>query len=144
MVFYLGNMKYKEILYIKQGNRETIIYTTNKVIKKEINIEKLFNEWCIDTLSTYKGRLEAIKKKFHIKKQVPIYINKDLMLFPITNKKSIENIYINCLNILSIGENINGCTIINFVNKKDLIIEKESKLVSKYYYKAIDIYQAIN
>ena len=136
-------MKYKEILYIKQGNRETIIYTINKVFKQEVSIDKLLDDWCIDTLSTYKGRLEATKRKYNIKKQVPIYINKDLMLFPITNKKSIENIYINCLNILSIDKNINDCTVINFVNKQQLIIEKEFKFIIKYYHKAIDIYQTI-
>ena len=73
-------MKYKEILYIKQGNRETIIYTINKVMHISKTIENVFDEWCIDTLSTYKGRLDAIKKKYHLKKQVPIYINNDLMI----------------------------------------------------------------
>jgi hypothetical protein len=78
-------MKYKEILYIKQGNRETIIYTINNIIHISKTIENVFDDWCIDTLSTYKGRLEAIKKKYHLKKQVPIYINSDLMIFPIKN-----------------------------------------------------------
>ena len=47
----------KEILYIKQGNRETIIYTINNIIHISKTIENVFDEWCIDTLSTYKGRL---------------------------------------------------------------------------------------
>lgn len=143
MVFYQGNMKYKEILYIKQGNRETIIYTLNKVVHISKTIESVFDDWCIETLSTYKGRIEAIKKKYHLKKQVPIYINKEVMLFPIKNKKDFDNVYINALNILMIDEDKNGFSKINFINDKHLIIEKEYKTIQKYYEKAISIYQMI-
>ena len=136
-------MKYKEILYIKQGNRETIIYTTNNIIHISKTIENVFDEWCIDTLSTYKGRLDAIKKKYHLKKQVPIYINTDLMIFPIKNKKDIDNIYINALNILNIDEDINGFTVIKFINNEILKIEKEHKIIEKYFLKTMSIYQMI-
>lgn len=136
-------MKYKEILYIKQGNRETNIYTTNNIIHISKTIENVFDEWCIDTLSTYKGRLDAIKKKYHLKKQVPIYINTDLMIFPIKNKKDIDNIYINALNILNIDEDINGFTVIKFINNELLKIEKEHKIIEKYFLKTMSIYQMI-
>lgn len=136
-------MKYKEILYIKQGNRETIIYTTNNIIHISKTIENVFDEWCIDTLSTYKGRLDAIKKKYHLKKQVPIYINTDLMIFPIKNKKDIDNIYINALNILNIDADINGFTVIKFINNELLKIEKEHKIIEKYFLKTMSIYQMI-
>ena len=136
-------MKYKEILYIKQGNRETIIYTINNIIHISKTIENVFDDWCIDTLSTYKGRLEAIKKKYHLKKQVPIYINSDLMIFPIKNKKDIDNIYINALNILNIDEDINGYTVIKFINNKLLKIKKEYKIIKKYFEKTMSIYQMI-
>ncbi len=136
-------MKYKEILYIKQGNRETIIYTTNNIIHISKTIENVFDEWCIDTLSTYKGRLDAIKKKYHLKKQVPVYINTDLMIFPIKNKKDIDNIYINALNILNIDEDINGFTVIKFINNELLKIEKEHKIIEKYFLKTMSIYQMI-
>ena len=136
-------MKYKEILYIKQGNRETIIYTTNNIIHISKTIENVFDEWCVDTLSTYKGRLDAIKKKYHLKKQVPVYINTDLMIFPIKNKKDIDNIYINALNILNIDEDINGFTVIKFINNELLKIEKEHKIIEKYFLKTMSIYQMI-
>jgi competence protein ComK len=136
-------MKYKEILYIKQGNRETIIYTTNNIIHISKTIENVFDEWCIDTLSTYKGRLDAIKKKYHLKKQVPIYINTDLMIFPIKNKKDIDNIYINALNILNIDADINGFAVIKFINNELLKIEKEHKIIEKYFLKTMSIYQMI-
>jgi competence protein ComK len=103
----------------------------------------VFDEWCIDTLSTYKGRLDAIKKKYHLKKQVPIYINTDLMIFPIKNKKDIDNIYINALNILNIDADINGFTVIKFINNQQIEIEKEHKIIEKYFLKTMSIYQMI-
>jgi competence transcription factor ComK len=92
----------KDILYIKKGNRETIIYTSDKEIVSQENIYKIFDDWCLVSLTTYEGRIEAIKKIYQIKKLVPIYINQDLMLFPIENRKSVENIYINVTKITKI------------------------------------------
>ncbi len=132
----------KEILYIKQGNCETIIYTGNKEIKLLEKIDKVFNKWCLDSLTTYKGRMEAIKQKYQLKKLVPVYIDKDLMFFPINNKKDVDNIYINVLNILKI-EKENDLTKILFKNDYVLYINKSYKLVNNYYQKSLKIYYSI-
>ncbi len=132
----------KEILYIKQGNCETIIYTGNKEIKLLEKIDKVFNKWCLDSLTTYKGRMDAIKQKYQLKKLVPIYINKDLMLFPINNKKDVDNIYINILNILKI-EKESDLTKILFKNDYVLYLNKSYKLVNNYYQKSLKIYYSI-
>jgi competence transcription factor ComK len=65
------------------------------------------------------------------------------MIFPIKNKKDIDNIYINALNILNIDEDINGYTVIKFINNKLLKIEKEYKIIKKYFEKTMSIYQMI-
>lgn len=132
----------KEILYIKQGNCETIIYTGNKEIKLLEKIDKVFNKWCLDSLTTYKGRMEAIKQKYQLKKLVPVYIDKDLMFFPINNKKDVDNIYINVLNILKI-EKENDLTKVLFKNDYVLYINKSYKLVNNYYQKSLKIYYSI-
>lgn len=132
----------KEILYIKQGNCETIIYTSSKEIKLLEKIDKVFNKWCLDSLTTYKGRMEAIKQKYQLKKLVPIYINKDLMLFPVNNKKDVDNIYINVLSILKIEEE-NNLTKIIFKNNDFVYLTKSYKLVNNYYKKCLKIYYSI-
>ncbi len=132
----------KDILYIKQGNRETIIYTPNKEIILQESIYKLLDKWCLESLTTYEGRIEAIKKIYHIKKLVPIYINKDLMLFPVDNRKAIENIYINVTKILELCD-INNKTKIVFKNKDSIVIKKKYQLINNYYQRCLNIYYLI-
>jgi hypothetical protein len=132
----------KDILYIKQGNRETIIYTIKKELIVTENINKIFDKWCLESLTTYKGRMEAIKRKYHLKKLVPIYINKDLMLFPINNKKSVDNIYINVINVLNICDMKDKSKII-FKNQEYLIVNKKYQIINNYYLRCLNIYDLI-
>ena len=129
----------KDILYIKKGNRETIIYTSDKEIVSQENIYKIFDDWCLVSLTTYEGRIEAIKKIYQIKKLVPIYINQDLMLFPIENRKSVENIYINVTKITKICD-IDNKTKIFFKNCDSIIVNKKYQLVNNYYQRCLNIY----
>lgn len=66
------------------------------VIKGEViyrTINSYINKLCIDNYSTLKGRILATKKKLNIKYNVPIYVNKKILLFKI--KDSDRNYYIN-------------------------------------------------
>ena len=132
----------KDILYLKQGNRETIIYTIKEKIVIRDPIEKVINKWCLDSLTTYQGRLDAIKQKYRLKKLVPIYIDKELMLFPIDNKQKLDNVYINSLNILEIDKLANQTKIV-FKNKEYLIIDKKYQLINNYYQRCLKIYNLI-
>lgn len=132
----------KDILYLKQGNRETIIYTIKEKIVIREPIEKVINKWCLDSLTTYQGRLDAIKQKYRLKKLVPIYIDKELMLFPIDNKQKLDNVYINSLNILEIDKLANQTKIV-FKNKEYLIIDKKYQLINNYYQRCLKIYNLI-
>lgn len=132
----------KDILYLKQGNRETIIYTIKEKIVIRDPIEKVINKWCLDSLTTYQGRLDAIKQKYRLKKLVPIYIDKELMLFPIDNKQKLDNVYINSLNVLEIDKLANQTKIV-FKNKEYLIIDKKYQLINNYYQRCLKIYNLI-
>lgn len=134
----------KEILYIKQGNRETIIHTIKGIIHIDCTLIKLFDKWCLEELTTYKGRMEAIRKKYRLKKLVPIYINKNLMFFPTETKKSLDNIYINVVNVLGIERNKDTeHTTVTFQNGDILLIKKDYKITKKYYQRCLDIYHLI-
>lgn len=143
MVFLQEMIDNKEILYIKQGNREIIIHTTKAKINIESTLDRLFDKWCLEELTTYKGRMEAIRKKYHLKKLVPIYINKHLMFFPTNTKKEINNIYINALNILDIVSGSENKTIIIFKNKDKLFIDKDCESINRYYQRCLKIYNLI-
>lgn len=133
----------QEILYIKQGNREILIHTSKEKIRIDLRLDKLFDKWCLEELTTYKGRMEAIRKKYQLKKLVPIYINKHLMFFPTNPKKDINNIYINPLNILEIVRDVENKTIVVFKNKEKLFIDKDFESINRYYQRSLNIYNLI-
>lgn len=133
----------KEVLYIKQGNRQTIIHTIKETIYRELTLDKLFDEWCLEELTTYVGRMEAIKKKYHLKKRVPLYINKNIMLFPTDTKKDIDNLYINLVAILEINKTLDNQTMIIFKNKEQIILNKDYDNIKKSYDKSLKIYNSI-
>ncbi|MBQ8293101.1 MAG: competence protein ComK [Bacilli bacterium] len=132
----------KEILYIKQGNRESIIYNLNQKIIIDKTLTNLLNEWCLEELTTLDGRMEAIKTKFHFKKFVPIYINKELMLMPTKGKKDIDNIYVNIVNILGVDK-LDKKAVIRFRNQTKLIVDIEYQKLKKYYERSLKIYHSI-
>jgi len=79
------------INYIKAYSNKIII-NNNEVINQNINT--YLNNILIHQLTTVYGRVDAIKNLYGYKKLVPIYINSQLILFPISNLKEYENIYI--------------------------------------------------
>ena len=90
---------FDEILYITRGNRSTIIQYSNSIQEINVTLDNYLNSLCLKELTTFKGRLEAIKNNYHLIKNVPIYINSKIVLFTTNNIKSFDNIYINSIYI---------------------------------------------
>lgn len=122
-----------DILYLKRSNRATVIYLKHNVIK-EVNqtIEVILNQYCLKDLTTLEGRIKAISEVYHIKKQIPIYISKQLILIQTANKKEIDNLYINSYNIIDIVKEHNH-TIIYFNDSSKIELKKPSHLIQRYY-----------
>lgn len=121
------------ILYLEKGNRSTIIHYANHIIEEQpYNIERYLNMLCLNELTTLEGRIEAIKNKFNLIKNVPIYINPHLVLFTIKCTKTIDNIYVNSIYIKSIIKNEKICRIIFYDNQEININSTYSTLKTKY------------
>ena len=121
------------INYIKQIDKQLIIFYENNTPKiyKE-SIETYIDNILLNDLTTYKGRLDAVKKKYNYKKLIPIYINQYICLIPLYSLKSEYNLYINIYNILD----INGSTIIAFKNGMKIKINKQIKTIKDYVKRA--------
>lgn len=128
-----------DILYLKKGNRTTVIYQKNNMVQEvSQTIEKFLNQFCLKDLTTLDGRIKAISEVYHIKKQIPIYLSNQLILIQIANKKEIDNIYINSCNIIDIIED-NKNTIIYFNDWSKIQIKKSYHLIKKYYNRSLKI-----
>lgn len=123
----------KNILYLKKLQKITIIKNIgyDEVVLKD-RFVNIINSYLVKDLTTLKGRLDATIEKYNIHKNVPIYITQDIILIQTHNKKENDNIYINVCNIIDIIKDNNN-TIIIFIDKSLLRVNKPYHLIKKYY-----------
>ena len=97
------------------------IMVNSKVINK--TLRSYINSLCINNLSTLKGRLDATKKLLNIKYNLPIYVNKDMILFKIKEDEKV--FWINYNNIKDYGFSDDIVTIV--FNNLEILKVKASK-----------------
>jgi competence transcription factor ComK len=79
------------------------------------------NELCIAHLTTLKGRLDAIRLRFNLHKNIPIYISPCLVLM--TVKAGNKKYYLNYYKIAETKNLGKGKTLIAFVDGNSLILD---------------------
>lgn len=108
------------IKYIKQLNRQLEIHSKNiEVLNTTLN--NYLDNLLLDALTTLDARIKTTSKKYKYHKLVPIYISKSLILIPTSNKRKLDNIYINLESIKSVNSD-NTKTIIKFYDNEVLDI----------------------
>lgn len=100
-----------------------------------LTIAKYFDSLLLDQLTTYEGRIKAIKIKYSFIKQTPIYIDNSMCFVPIYNKKDIENIYVNVKSIKYLQKSSLGTKII-FIDNSIVNINKPIEIIRNYINKA--------
>lgn len=125
-----------KLLYLKEKNYKTKIVYEDKEKVVDIITNKFIDNLCISFLSTKQGRITAFKKLFKYKYNVPIFINKNILLMKI---KAKDIIWVNFLLILKIYKEID-CIIIIFKCGKKLKIEAKYKTVIKKYNELYNVY----
>ena len=129
-------MQIKTIKILNRSLEITYIDGNNKILNK--TLEKYFNEILLDSLTTYRGRINAIKEKYHFKKYVPIYISSNCCFIPISKLDDINNMFINVYTILDICK-INDKTKITFIDNTSIVINKKYQQYISIIKRAISI-----
>ena len=86
--------------YIKRSSQGTMFSRKNKVYIPK-GLKQYINELCISNLSTFQGREKAAGILLSRKSILPIYVNKDICLFPTESIRNYDCIYINYNELLS-------------------------------------------
>lgn len=122
-----------DILYMKKANRSTIIRLKNaqEIVINDV-LDNVLNNYCLKDLTTIEGRIKATSQVFNIRKHIPIYLSTNLVLIPTKNKKEVDNIYINCYNVIDMIKDEEKTKVI-FSDFSELIVNKNIQLLSKYY-----------
>ena len=128
-----------DILYLRKFYDKTYIKKTDScefVINQDIC--ELFDNYLLNQLTTLKGRLDAIKKVYHINKNIPVFLDNNLVFIQTFNKKQHENIYINVHRIIDMIKDKEN-TIIIFEDESKLLVEKPLHIIKKYYNNSLKI-----
>lgn len=126
------------INYIEINNRSLHVFEEAKNYRIETNLESFLNSILINKLTTYKGRIDAIKIKYRFFKNVPIFIDDSLCLINCFNKKNLDNIYIN-VKAISNFKKENNYIRIDFIDNSHLFVKKKFEIIKKYIDKANSI-----
>lgn len=128
----------KSILYLLSSLFESDTYIYNSVNMEKIKAKPhdIFEQLCLDDLTTLKGRLDAIKKKYGMRKNIPIYLKPDLVLFRI----SIDDheLYLNAWMILNLRAE-NDDTVIHFKNGTKLLVNKNIRFLKRQWQRSLSI-----
>lgn len=128
-----------DILYLRKFYDKTYIKKIDScefVINQDIC--ELFDNYLLNQLTTLKGRLDAIKKVYHINKNIPVFLDNNLVFIQTFNKKQHENIYINVHRIIDMIKDKEN-TIIIFEDESKLLVEKPLHIIKKYYNNSLKI-----
>ena len=125
----------KQINFIKAYTNRIIINNVDIYLQ---SIEEYFDNLLLNQLTSYKGRIDAIKRKFKFQKLIPVYIDNLNIFVPINNLKEYENIYINAARVIKTAAK-GKSTIVYFIDKTKLEVNKNENLIIKYISRAISI-----
>lgn len=111
-----------DVLYLTANNRSTnIVYFNDTKIIND-SLYPFLNKICLNELTTYNGRIEAIRLVYNIHKFIPIYINQNIILQPLYQKRSWNQTFVNICNIKEVKKDRLNSLII-FKNNLQLIVE---------------------
>jgi competence transcription factor ComK len=128
----------EDILYIYQDGKETMAVTKEGRKTLGTHLEEFLSPYCLEYLTTLKGRIDAIKIKYRIRKNVPLFIDETLNLFPTSDLKDSNNIYLNAYNIKRVYDFQKG-TKVEFKSGQELTISQPYSKVYRHYRRAMDI-----
>lgn len=124
--------------YIKVNDDKILISCAKTIKRINRKIDNYLEQLLLKDLTTLKGRVDSIKKQYHIYKLTPIYIDEDICLIPLFNQSYNYNYYLNVNNIKNVEEK-DERTEITFVDGERIIVNKKRSLILKQINKALSI-----
>lgn len=109
---------------IKDENREYLL---------NIGLKQYLNNLCMKNLSTYDGRKKATVKLLNEKNNIPIYIDKNLFMYPTKSLREYSMLFINYYAILSFKKIDSNSTLLIFKNLDKLVVDVSIRKINKQH-----------
>lgn len=128
---------------VKHDDNILYIAEDNCYFPQDMSFQKYINGKLLNRLTTLKALEKTTRKIFHFKSKIPLFINKQTLLIPITTYRMTGSLYLNYLAIKSF-EKMKNQLIVNFIHGHSLKISQEcafrnqiekAKIVLEYFEK---------
>lgn len=127
--------------YIKRSNDGIIVKGEFHELLIKSGIKSYLNNLCMDNLSTFDGRRKAISKLIKHKNNVPIYVNKDIFVYPTKSLREYDMLFINYHAVLSYKKIERNKTLFVFNNLEELVVEVSINKIMKQHQRIELVYQ---
>jgi len=79
----------------KQPSGRLLIVSNEGQEETDLTFSMLFGRWALEGLSTWEGRVLAVRRRFGWKAKIPIYCREGLVLMPIRSMRSERGLFVN-------------------------------------------------
>ena len=100
---------------------------------------EFLNECTLEGLSTYEGRIKSVGKVLNINSKVPVFIDKELLLFPTKGTRNYDCYFINYHQVLSISKWPSNQTKVVFNDLTTIILDIDNKKINKQMERCVKI-----
>ncbi|TVP96548.1 MAG: hypothetical protein EA374_01080 [Acholeplasmatales bacterium] len=100
------------------------------------SLNQYLNRLLLKELTTYQGRLDALRLRTGWRRDVPLYVNPSCCLFVTTSHRESTAIYINCVEVISIRPHDQSWTEIRFKSLHVQRVRIPYKRLKRKYEKA--------
>lgn len=125
--------------YITRSEKGIIVSSKNDTYYP-VGLIQYLNNKCINELSTYKGRIDSVRKLFGFIATPPLLINKENILFFTKSIRNYDCLLINYCSVLSYRKDNDYSTKIVFANFEEIIVQTKYSQIKKQYQKAEIVY----
>lgn len=101
--------------YIKKSDSGLLIKTPYETQTIKKGVKQFLNELMIEECTTFEGRRKALKKKFNLKYNIPIYVHEACCFYTTKTLRDVDNVCVNFHDVLTIKQAPN--------NKADIVFK---------------------
>ncbi len=124
--------------YMRRNDIGISVFDGIKDIMLNTGLKKYINTLCMENLSTYEGRRQAVINLLNERDNIPIYIDEYTFLYPTKSLREYNMMFVNYNEVLSYRKVDSKHTLLIFKNLDELIIEVTVTKVRKQH-KRIEI-----
>jgi len=121
--------------YVKRSDLGICVVSKDGKQYYKMGIRKYLNLLCLKNMSTYDGRRLAALIFLKIKSNVPIYINKETIVYPTKSIRVYDTVFVNYIEVLSVKQINPVTTLFTFTNLDELIVRVSPKKIAKQHSK---------